>query len=153
MQCPSLFRKVGLAALVFAPLACTYGEVEWGGDPVVGAEVKFENCNGDTWTAFTDGDGWYVFDGHENDAEAIPDGPVLIRVDLPGYSYYRLEHRDHAFTPCPDGSGKLCDRQDIDFGWKPLSGWEWLAWIEDLDEHNDVTYHTFHNEICIWSQW
>jgi hypothetical protein len=148
-----MLRSLSVAVLLLAPVACTYGEVEWGGDEVVGAEVRYESCNGDTWTTLTDTQGRYVFDGHANDAEAIPDGPYLVRVDLPGSGYYRLEHVDHVFTPCPDGSGKLCDRHDVDFGWKPLSGWEWGAWLDDLDAHNDVTYHTFHNEICIWTMW
>lgn len=153
MTVPTPLRLACFALLSAAPLACTYGEVEWNGDPVVGADVRYESCNGDIWTTQTDINGRYVFDGHENPDEAIPDGPYLVRVDLPNHPYYRLEFVNHEFSPCPDGSGKLCDQHDVDFGWMPLSGWEWVYWIDDLDDHNAVTYHTFHNEICIWSQW
>ncbi len=152
MQISSALRRVGLLLLSAGPLACTYGQVEWGGDPVEDATVTYKSCNGQLWTAQTDADGWYAFDGHENEDEAIPDGPYLVRVELPDHGHHRLEYVNHYFTSCPDDSGRLCDRHDVDFGWRPLSGWEWGVWIEDLNEHNAVTYHTFHNEICLWSQ-
>lgn len=152
MTVATALRPLSFLLLLAAPCACSYGEVEWGNEPVVGADVKIETCNGDTWTTQTDGSGRYVFDGYEDDADTIPEGPVLVRVDLPNYSYHRLEFFNHAYTPCPDGSGKLCAEADVDFGWRPLSGWEWSSWTQSLQQHNDVTYHTFHNEVCIWGQ-
>jgi len=151
MTATKLPRLACFAFLLTVPLACTYGEVEWGGDPVVGADVQYESCNGQVWTAQTDGSGRYVFDGHTNSDEAIPDGPYLVRVDLPANPYYRLKYVNHYFSPCPDGSGKLCDQHDVDFGWHPLSGWEWTQWLEDLEFNNELEYHTFHNEICVWT--
>ena len=64
MTLATALRSLPLMFSLAGPLACTYGEVQWGGDPVVAADVRIETCNGDTWTTQTNSSGRYVFDGY-----------------------------------------------------------------------------------------
>jgi hypothetical protein len=130
--------------------ACTLGEVTWGGDPVAGAEVRFTNCAGHTWSTTTSTAGWFGFDGHASRADHIPAGMYLQTAILPaGYRRHEIVEIDYASCPAPY-EDKLCSFHDVDFGWRPLSGWEFAAFDEALDLHNEVTYHTFHRELCLW---
>ncbi len=81
MTLAAVLRPLSLLLTLAGPLACSYGEVEWGNDPAVGADVRLETCNGDTWTAQTDGSGRYVFDGYADNTDTMES----VLSELPGH--------------------------------------------------------------------
>ncbi|MEO1603481.1 MAG: hypothetical protein AAFU49_24085, partial [Pseudomonadota bacterium] len=64
--------------LLLSTTACTYGKVTWGGDPVVGSDVRFEDCDGNVWETTTNSQGWFEIDGHLAGVEPVAEETVLM---------------------------------------------------------------------------
>jgi hypothetical protein len=120
---------------------CTYGQVTWGGDPVVGAEVSISNCDAESWYDVTDSQGYYAMNGYDDADDAIPEGLILILVTIGDIQ--RFEFRAVSYGPCPDDPDRLCDREDVDLGFKPQTPWEWQIWHDANDTHNTNEIHDF----------
>ena len=139
-------RHAPLALLSIAALAalaggCTYGEVTWGNEPVQGALVSISDCDGDSWNTTTNQNGHYGFDGYADSNDAIPEGLILMMVDVGGIQ--RFDFFMHNYETCPHDSTKQCDRHDMDFGFKPVSAWEWQVWHDANDVHNTNSIYDF----------
>ncbi|MEE9383561.1 MAG: hypothetical protein V3V08_09130 [Nannocystaceae bacterium] len=139
----SVKRAVDLLLLAGASAGgCTYGQVKWGGDPVDHAYVSISNCDAQSWNAYTSSAGWYAHDGHDDTSEIVSEGLILIMSRLPnGTAKFDMAWQE--YESCPDDSGKLCDRHDMDFGFKPMSPWEWNAWRAWLSTHNTNSISDF----------
>jgi len=147
--------KIAAVASLASTAACTYGSVTWGGEGLENAVVTYRNCAGDTWTTSTNSGsfaGYYVLDGYDDNSNIIPAGKTyLISAQMnAGSGYKRYEIVTQNYEACPSDPDKVCDEHNIDFGFKPLSGWEHNAWYEALQQHNDITTYSFYYEICRW---
>lgn len=130
-----------LAGLALASTNCTYGKVTWGGEAKANAYVSISNCDAESWNTYTSASGWYSHDGYVDADEFIPEGLLLIMTRIGGIEKFDMAFQ--SYEPCPDDPDKLCDRHDVDFGFKPLSGWEWNAWYDWLDTHNTNNIYDF----------
>ncbi|MEM6992024.1 MAG: hypothetical protein AAF721_16055 [Myxococcota bacterium] len=135
--------KLTVAAVAFSALAggCTYGEVTWGNEPVAGATVSISNCDGKSWNTTTNSNGYYGLDGYEDSSLTVTEGLILMMVDINGIQ--RFDFLFQTWEPCPDDPSQLCDRHDMDFGFKPVGAWEWQVWHAANDQHNQNAIYDF----------
>lgn len=122
--------------------SCTYGRVTWGDDPVENVSISISNCDAVSWSAVTDSDGWYSIDGYDDPSQTVTAGLILILATLPN-GYQRFEFAVQEYEPCPDDPSLFCDRHDVDFGFRPLSPWEWEVWRDALERHNSFANNDF----------
>lgn len=138
--CPTRsIRNEFVCSLLFACLGmlttnCTYGQVTWGGETQEDAYVSISNCNAESWNTYTNQWGVYVHDGYEDINEYIPEGLILIMTRIGAYEKFDMAYQK--YEPCPEEPDKVCARHDVDFGFKPMSPWEWNAWKDALETHN-----------------
>lgn len=137
-------RCGGLLAVLtvfgLSSVGCTYGQVTWG-DPKPNVFVSISNCDAKSWSANTNSSGWYEIDGYEDDDDIVTEGLILIMTRVGSIEKFDMAFQ--TYEPCPDDDSKLCDRHDIDWGFVPLSGWEWNAWYDWLDVHNTNNIYDF----------
>lgn len=148
MRQPFVLRScfVGLAATAIS--GCTAGQVVWGGDPVENAEVTIESCEDGPFTTVTDENGFFVFDGHSDPDELIPEALVILITTMLPSGVEKLQLAPHEFSPCPNDPSKLCSLHFVDFGFVPMGGWEYHAWREHLEEQNEFARSDFIN-LCL----
>jgi len=113
---------------------CTYGQVTWGDEPVQGAFVSISDCDGNSWNTHTNENGYYGFDGYADSNDALPEGLILMMVQIGGIQ--RFDFHMQNYETCPHDATQQCDRHDMDFGFKPVSAWEWQIWHDANDVHN-----------------